>query len=242
MEEDRYHRQKLIEEIGEEGQRKIRQAKVLLVGVGGLGSPIATYLTGAGIGTLGLIDDDVVSVTNLHRQVLYTEEEVGQKKAKCARHRLQSQNGEVSIVAYSERLTQENAEAIISQYDIVVDGMDNFATRFIVSDECERQGKPYVYGAIRGMEGQVSVLCYPSQASDSESKSPAATYRTLFPDEEATLRMPHPGKAVLGTTPAVTGSVEATQALMLIGGFGSPLIGKLWTIDLATMQSFIINL
>ncbi len=236
MEEDRYQRQKLIGELGEEGQRRIRKAKVLLVGVGGLGSPIATYLTGAGIGTLGLIDDDVVSLTNLHRQVLYTEQEVGQPKALCARRRLLSQNSEVNIVAYPERLTWENAEPLISQYDIVVDGMDNFATRFIVSDVCERQGKPFVHGAIRGLEGQVSVLCTPSPDGTK------ATYRTLFPDEEATLRMPHPGKAVLGTTPAVVGSVEATQALLLIAGFGSPLTGRLWTVDLATMQSFIINL
>ncbi len=236
MEEDRYQRQKLIGELGEEGQRRIRKAKVLLVGVGGLGSPIATYLTGAGIGTLGLIDDDVVSLTNLHRQVLYTEQEVGQPKALCARRRLLSQNSEVNIVAYPERLTRENAEPLISQYDIVVDGMDNFATRFIVSDVCERQGKPFVHGAICGLEGQVSVLCTPSPDGTK------ATYRTLFPDEEATLRMPHPGKAVLGTTPAVVGSVEATQALLLIAGFGSPLTGRLWTVDLATMQSFIINL
>ncbi len=236
MEEDRYQRQKLIGELGEEGQRRIRKAKVLLVGVGGLGSPIATYLTGAGIGTLGLIDDDVVSLTNLHRQVLYTEQEVGQPKALCARRRLLSQNSEVNIVAYPERLTRENAEPLISQYDIVVDGMDNFATRFIVSDVCERQSKPFVHGAIRGLEGQVSVLCTPSPDGTK------ATYRTLFPDEEATLRMPHPGKAVLGTTPAVVGSVEATQALLLIAGFGSPLTGRLWTVDLATMQSFIINL
>ena len=241
-EEDRYHRQKLIEDIGEEGQRKIKQAKVLLVGIGGLGSPISTYLTGAGIGTLGLIDDDVVSLTNLHRQVLYTEEEVGRKKAECARHRLQSLNGEVNIIAYSERLTRQNAEAIISHYDLVVDGMDNFATRFIVSDVCERLGKPYVYGAIRGLEGQVSILCCPDKPSCGEEEAPAITYRTLFPDEEVVLRMPHPGKAVLGTTPAVIGSVEATQALMLIARFGNPLIGKLWTIDLATMQSCTINL
>lgn len=225
----RYNRQMMLEAIGEKGQRKIRQAKVLLVGMGGLGSPIATYLTGAGIGTLGLIDDDVVSLSNLHRQVLYTEEEVGQPKAECAKRRLQSQNSEVNIIAYNERLTHDNAEAIISHYDLVIDGMDNFATRYIVSDVCERQGKPYVYGAIRGLEGQVSVLR-------------RCSYRTLFPDEEATLQMPHPGKAVLGTTPAVIGSVEATQALMLIADFGEPLIDRLWTIDLATMQSYIINL
>ncbi len=231
MKENRYQRQLLLEELGEEGQAKIQRAKVLLVGVGGLGSPIATYLTGAGIGTLGLIDDDVVSVTNLHRQVLYSEEEVGQSKAECAKRRLHSLNHKVNIIAYPERLTRENADALISQYDLVIDGMDNFATRFIVSDVCEALHKPYVYGAIRGLEGQVSVLC--------QGK---CTYRSLFPDEEATLQMPHPGKQVLGTTPAVIGSVEACQAIQLIAGFGEPLIDKIWTINLATMQSFTIQL
>lgn len=231
MKEDRYHRQLLLEEIGEAGQAKIRNAKVLLVGVGGLGSPIATYLTGAGIGTLGLIDDDVVSITNLHRQVLYTEEEVGLPKAECAKRRLHSLNHEVNIVAYPERLTRENAEDLIRLYDLVIDGMDNFATRFIVSDVCEALHKPYVYGAIRGLEGQVSVLC--------QGK---CTYRSLFPDEDATLKMPHPGKQVLGTTPAVIGSVEACQALQLISSFGEPLIDKIWTINLATMQSFTVQL
>ena len=229
-EEDRYHRQILLNEIGEAGQAKIRNSKVLLVGVGGLGSPVATYLTGAGIGTLGLIDDDVVSITNLHRQVLYSEEEVGLSKAECAKRRLHALNHEVNIIAYPDRLTLQNAEAIIDQYDLVIDGMDNFATRFIVSDVCARLGKPYIYGAIRGLEGQVGVLCR------------GRTYRSLFPDEEATLRMPHPGKQVLGTTPALVGSVEATQALMLIAGFGEPLIDKLWTVNLATMQSCIIQL
>ena len=231
MKEDRYHRQVLLEEIGEAGQAKIRNAKVLLVGVGGLGSPIATYLTGAGIGTLGLIDDDVVSITNLHRQVLYSEEEVGLPKAECAKRRLHSLNHEASIVAYPERLTRENAEDLIRLYDLVIDGMDNFATRFIVSDVCEALHKPYVYGAIRGLEGQVSVLC--------QGK---CTYRSLFPDEDATLKMPHPGKQVLGTTPAVIGSVEACQALQLISSFGEPLIDKIWTINLATMQSFTVQL
>ncbi len=221
----------MLEGFGREGQRKVHAASVLLVGVGGLGSPIATYLTGAGIGKLGIIDDDVVSITNLHRQVLYTEKEVGLSKAECAKKRLTALNHDVEIVAYNERLTKENAADLISQYDLVIDGMDNFATRFVVSDTCKAQGKPYVYGAIRGLEGQVGVLCQGT-----------ATYRSLFPDEEATLKMPHPGKQVLGTTPAVVGSVEATQALMLITGIGCPLIDKMWTVNLATMQSFIINL
>ncbi len=171
----------------------------------------------------------MVSLTNFHRQVLYSEHEVGLPKAECAKRRLRALNHEVNIIAYNERLTLQNAEAIISQYDLVIDGMDNFATRFIVSDACTKLGKPYVYGAIRGLEGQVAVLC-------------RRTYRTLFPDEAATLQMPHPGKQVLGTTPAIVGSVEATQALMLIAGFGEPLIDRLWTVNLATMQTFIIQL
>ncbi len=230
-ESNRYNRQLMLEEIGEVGQRKLHSAKVLLVGVGGLGSPISTYLVGAGIGTLGIIDDDVVSISNLHRQVLYSEPEVGLSKVERAKLRLQALNHEVEIVAYNARLTKENAEAIISQYDLVVDGMDNFATRFIVSDACEALRKPYVYGAIRGLEGQVSVLCHGK-----------CTYRSLFPDEEATLQMPHPGKAVLGTTPAVVGSVEACQAMQLIAGFGEPLIDKMWMINLGNMQSYTIQL
>lgn len=229
--EKRYSRQMLLEGLGEEGQRRIRGAKVLLVGAGGLGSPIATYLVGAGIGRLGLVDNDVVSLTNLHRQVLYTEKEVGLPKALCAKRRLELLNHDVEIIAYPERLTQENASETISQYDIVVDGMDNFATRFVVSDVCTEQNKPYVYGAIRGLEGQVSVFCVGR-----------TTYRSLFPDEAATLQMPHPGKQVLGTTPAVVGSVEATQVLLLVSGMGQPLVDRMWTVDLATMQSYIIQL
>lgn len=221
----------MLQEIGEQGQRKLRSAKVLLVGVGGLGSPISTYLTGAGIGTLGLIDNDVVSITNLHRQVLYTEAEVGLPKALCAQKRLHDLNSEVEIKAFNDRLTPDNAERFIADYDIVVDGIDNFATRYLISDVCAKLHKPYVYGAIRGMEGQVAVLCKGN-----------ATYRTLFPDEQAMLEMPHPGKAVLGTTPAVVGSVEACQALQLAAGFGQPLVDRLWTVDLATMQTYTLEL
>lgn len=228
---DRYNRQTMLSEIGEAGQKKIRKAKVLLIGVGGLGSPIATYLTGAGIGKLGLVDDDVVDITNLHRQVLYTEEQAGMKKAECAKQRLTAINHEVEIEAYPFRLTKDNAEDLIKDYDIVVDGMDNFATRYIVSDTCEKLHKPYVYGAIRGLEGQVAVLCKGER-----------TYRSLLPDEQAVLSMPHPGKAVLGTTPAVVGSVEACQVIQLAAGFGSPLIDKLWTVNLGTMESMVIEM
>ena len=221
----RYDRQMLLPEIGEQGQRLLSQAKVLIVGAGGLGSPIALYLAGAGVGTLGLMDDDTVSITNLHRQVLYDERMIGLPKAECARKRLLSLNSSITVQALNCRLTKENAEEIISQYDIIVDGCDNFATRYIISDACQALAKPYVYGAICGLRGQVSVLC-----------KGHATYRTLYPEEQ-TATLPHPGKQVVGPTPGVIGSIQALQAILLICRTGNPLIDKLWTIDLRTLQT-----
>ena len=157
--DNRYDRQILLPEIGAEGQRKLSQAKVLIVGAGGLGSPIALYLAGAGVGVIGLMDDDKVSVSNLHRQVLYDETQVDMPKAECAKQRLNALNSDIIINAYPHRLTKDNASTIISQYDIVVDATDNFATRFIISDVCQALGKPYVYGAICGLDGQGAVLC-----------------------------------------------------------------------------------
>lgn len=227
----RYHRQILLPELGEEGHEKLRKARVLIVGVGGLGSPIALYLTGAGIGTIGLLDDDVVSVTNLHRQVLYAETEVGQSKAECAAKRLAQLNSEVRLVPLACRLTAENASEIISQYDIVVDGCDNFATRYVIDEVCRQQRKPYVYGSIQDLDGQVAVF--------GVGENPKY-YTDLFPKEEVADYTP--SKAVLGVTPAVVGSVEATQVLQLIGGFGDPLVNRLWSVDLRSMMSFVVNI
>lgn len=228
---ERYHRQMLLPEMGEAGQEKLRNARVLLVGVGGLGSPIATYLTGAGVGTIGLMDDDVVSVTNLHRQVLYTEEEVGLSKVECAVKRLAAQNSEVKLVPYACRLTEENAAEIIRDYDLVVDGCDNFASRYVIDTVCRAQKKPYVYGSIQGLAGQVCVF--------GVGKSPKY-YTDLYPKEET--QDYTPSKAVLGVTPAIVGSVEANQVLQLITGIGTPLVNRLWTIDLYTMESHVFDL
>lgn len=228
----RYDRQLILPEIGEEGQRKLSQSKVLIVGVGGLGSPISLYLTGAGVGTIGLVDDDVVSITNLQRQVLYSEPELGMKKAECAAKQLTALNGDVKVISYSTRLTERNAKELIGQYDIVIDGCDNFATRYLINDCCLELGKVYVYGAIGGFEGQVSVFNYQGNTN----------YRTLYPDEKEMTEMPVPSKGVLGVTPAVVGSVEANEAIKVICGFGDVLAGKLWTIDLRTMQTNIILL
>ena len=225
----RYERQLLLPEVGEDGQRRLAQAKVLIVGVGGLGSPIALYLAGAGVGTLGLIDDDVVSVSNLQRQVLYAEAQVGEPKVKCARERLLALNSGITVNIHQQKLLAENARELIASYDIVVDGTDNAMVRYVISDMCQTLGKTYVYGAICGFEGQVSVLCRGK-----------ATYRTLYPDEQD-LKDAHAAKAVIGVTPAIVGSVEAAQVLQLICGYGEPLTDKLWTIDLRTMQTFVIR-
>lgn len=224
----RYDRQMILPEIGEEGQKKLLDAKVLIVGVGGLGSPIALYLAGAGVGCIGLVDDDVVSISNLQRQVLYSEKELGKSKAVCAAERLSAFNSEIKVQPYSTRLTEDNARDIIREYDMVVDGCDNFATRYLINDICIEQGKPYIYGAICGFEGQVSVFNFGNRKK---------SYRNLYPDEEEMKRMPPPPKGVMGITPAVVGSIEATEVLKVIGGFGDVLAGELWTIDLRTLQS-----
>lgn len=229
---NQYHRQTLLPEIGEEGQQKLKQAKVLIVGVGGLGCPIALYLATAGVGCLGLIDDDVVSLSNLHRQVLYDEADIEQPKAQCAVRHLQKKNSDIELTAYPMRLTKENAETLIHDYDIVVDGCDNHATRYLISDVCHRLQKPYVYAAIGAFQGQVGILCYDHDAP---------TYRTLFPDEEAMLSV-EAGKGVIGTTPAVVGSIAANEVLKLTVGFGEALIGKVLFIDLLTLDIQKINL
>lgn len=232
MIENRYHRQLLLSEIGEEGQEKLRRARVLIVGVGGLGSPIALYLTGAGVGTIGLIDDDTVSISNLQRQVLYTESEVGMPKAVCAARRLKALNSQTTIIPYPIRLTEENAHHIIGQYDVVVDGCDNFHTRYLISDTCAALHIPYIYGAIAEFTGQVAILCYGKTGK---------TYRDLFPDEEK--KSPQQGRnGVVGTTPAIVGGMEANETLKLICGYGQPLIDRLWTIDLRNLQCLMIEL
>lgn len=229
MDSERYSRQTGLPEIGPQGQAKISRARVLIVGVGGLGSPISLYLAGAGVGHIGLVDDDVVSPSNLHRQVLYTTAETGQSKAAQAARRLTALNPDVEVTALAVRLTEDNAEEIVSNYDIVVDGCDNYATRYIIDDVCRRLGKPYVYGAVCGFEGQASVF-------HATPSSPG--YRNLYP----TPPPPPASKALAGMTPGVVGSILAHETLKLICGYGPTLDGRLWTINLLTMESFTLAL
>ncbi len=227
---NRYSRQTMLPEIGEAGQERLQKARVLIVGVGGLGSPIALYLTAAGVGCLGLVDDDVVSLSNLQRQVLYTEAEVGAPKVECARRRLSGLNGTTRIETYPTRLTAENAGSIIANYDLVVDGCDNAATRYLIDEECARQGKPYVYGSIAAFEGQVSVFNYRG----------GPRYSDLYPRPEV-IPPAQPG-GVIGSIPGVIGSIQATEAIKIIAGCGEVLSGKLYCTNLLTLQHEIIEL
>ena len=171
---ERYSRQIMLPEIGNEGQKKLSEASVLLVGVGGLGSPISLYLTGAGIGRIGLIDADVVSESNLQRQVLYTEQEIGLPKVECAKRRLHALSRNIQIDTYQEFFSEKNAMSLVKKYDLVIDGCDNFATRYLINDCCVATGKPYIYGTIGEFFGQASVFNYQG----------GMTYRDLYPDEQ----------------------------------------------------------
>lgn len=229
--ENRYERQTALPEIGTEGQVRLKQARVLIIGLGGLGCPAALYLNAAGIGMLRLVDDDVVSWSNLQRQVLYTEADLGQSKAMCAASRLQAQNGSTRLEAYTCRVNENNIDSLLEGIDAVIDACDNFATRYIVSDACLRAHIPYIYGAVRGFEGQVSVCGVPPRLR---------TYRDLYPDQEVLCTLP-PDRRVVSMTPAVVGSVQAAEVLKLLLGCGEPLCGRLWTIDLRTLDTHILT-
>lgn len=224
----RYSRQMILPELGESGQNKLKTAKVLVVGAGGLGCPALQYLSAAGVGTIGVIDDDTVDISNLHRQIMYNEGDVGKQKVLCIKEKLALANPHVEIRSYSERLTVENALEIIEQYDIVLDGSDNFATRYLINDACVILNKPFVYGAIFQFDGQVSVFNYNN----------GPTYRCLFPEPPTEGTMPSCSEAgVIGILPGIIGSFQASEVIKLITGIGEPLSGELFMIDLRTNTS-----
>lgn len=220
-EKERYSRHLALAEVGEEGQEKIRRARVLVVGAGGLGSPILLYLAAAGVGTLGMLDDDTVSESNLQRQILYDTLCVGRPKTEIAAEKLKALNPYVEVVPLPFRLDGENADRIISEYDIVVDATDNLLSRYIIDDACARAGKPFVYGSICEFEGQVSVFHYQGGPS----------YRDLYPYHEGVpdFRQP-PG--VIGALPGVVGSLQASETIKIILGRQEVLSGKLLLVNL----------
>jgi molybdopterin/thiamine biosynthesis adenylyltransferase len=203
----RYQKQIMLDDIGINGQLKIKGSKVAVVGAGGLGCPILQYLVAAGIGRIGIIDFDVVELSNLHRQTLYTPDDTGKLKAEVALQKLSAQNPYVEITAHPELLNEENAESLLSGYDLVVDGCDNFATRYTVNDTCVKLNKPLVYGSILGYEGQLAVF----------NLKGSRNLRDLFPEPPDAADVPNCSEnGVLGTLPAIIGSMMAHETLQVV--------------------------
>ena len=223
----RYSRHFLLPEVGEDGQAKLLQAKVLMVGAGGLGSPSAYYLAAAGVGTLGIIDNDVVDISNLQRQILHANDRVGMAKVESAKKTLEGLNPDVKVIPYQAKLTSENIMEIIKDYDLVIDGCDNFPTRYLVNDACVLTGKPNVHGSIFQFEGQATVF-YPG-------KGPC--YRCLYPEPPPAEMAPSCAEAgVLGVLPGLIGVIEALEAVKLILGKGESLVGRLLHFNTLTME------
>src|SRR5579862_9570338 len=223
----RYSRHLILPEVGVEGQRRLKASRILLVGAGGLGSPAALYLAAAGVGTLGLVDFDVVDVTNLQRQVIHGTADVGRPKLDSAADRIRDINPHVAVERFDTRLTSANALEIIQPFDLVVDGTDNFATRYLVNDACVLTGRPNVYGSIFRFEGQASVFATPD----------GPCYRCLFREPPPPGLVPSCAEGgVLGVLPGLVGTIQATEAIKLIVGIGEPLIGRLLLVDALTAQ------
>ena len=236
---ERYQRQIILPEFGEEGQQKLLKAKVLVIGAGGLGCPVLQYLVAAGIGTIGIVDDDTVALNNLHRQVLYSVNDIGLSKAEKATKILQQLNPGIKIIPYNERLTTQNAFMIIDDFDIIIDGTDNFSTRYMINDACVLLSKPLVYGAISQFEGQVSVF----NPQPLKGSNEAVNYRDLFPDPPRDGEVLNCAEAgVLGVLPGIIGTMMANETIKLITEIGEPLINQLLTYNALNNQVYILNL
>jgi adenylyltransferase/sulfurtransferase len=227
-ERQRYRRHLQLAEIGEAGQQRLRQARVLVVGAGGLGCPILQYLAAAGVGTLGLADADNVELTNLPRQILYGPADVGQPKVEAAARALGRLNELVTYQLHRVRVSPDNVRELVAAYDVVVDGSDNFPTRYLLNDACVSLGKPLVSGAIYKFEGQVSVFNYQG----------GPTYRCLFPEPPSAAEAPDCNTTgVLNVLPGLIGTVQATEALKVVLGLGEVLSGRLWILDTLSFQT-----
>lgn len=205
----RYSRQTMLPEIGDPGQNKLKQARVLVIGAGGLGCPVLQYISTAGVGTIGIVDFDKIEIHNLHRQILYTENQVGLSKALMAKEKLETLNPLIKVAAFKAKLTTENAVQIIQDFDVIVDGSDNFTTRYLVNDTCVALGKPLVYGSILGFEGQLAVFNHQGSKN----------LRDLFPNPPNPKEVPNCSlNGVLGTLPGMIGTMMAHETLKLIIG------------------------
>jgi adenylyltransferase/sulfurtransferase len=223
----RYARHLILPEVGEEGQRKLKAARVLCVGTGGLGSPLALYLAAAGVGTLGLVDFDVVDASNLQRQIIHSTADIGRKKLDSAAEKLKALNPNLNVIKHDTLLSSANALDILKDYDVIADGTDNFPTRYLVNDACVLLGKPNAYGSIFRFEGQASVF----------ATTDGPSYRCLYPEPPPPGLVPSCAEGgVLGILPGLVGVIQATEAIKLILGIGTTLVGRLLLIDALNMR------
>ena len=230
---ERYSRHLILPEVGMDGQRRLKQTRVLVVGAGGLGSPVGMYLAAAGIGTIGLVDFDHVDASNLHRQVLYSREDVGKAKLDAAIQRLEQVNPHTEFIPHPVKLSSDNALEIIADYDLVIDGTDNFPTRYLVNDACVLSGKPNIYGSIFRFEGQISVF----------SGDVGPCYRCLFAEPPPPELVPSCAEGgVLGVLPGIIGCLQANEAIKLAAGIGDSMIGRLLLFDALRMRFHEVKL
>lgn len=226
---ERYARHIVLPEIGGAGQQRLKQARVLVIGAGGLGAPVLEYLAAAGVGTLGVVDDDTVSLSNLQRQVIHGTDTVGMLKTHSAKATIARINPNTTVEAHTIRLTPDNAAALVARYDVVVDGSDNFETRYTVADACANEGKPLVHAAVGRFDGSVTVL---KPFEDDKDGKPNPSYRDLFPEAPPPGLVPSCAEAgVLGALTGVVGTLQAMEAIKLITGIGEPLVGRLLLYD-----------
>ena len=235
---ERYERQIILPELGETGQQKLLSARVLVIGAGGLGCPALLYLAAAGVGTIGIVDNDIVSLNNLHRQVLFSMEDTGLQKIAVAKRKLRELNPDIKVDSYGLRLSNKNALELFEQYDIILDCTDNFPTRYMINDACLLSKKPLIFGAISKFEGQVAIF----NAGWGEGID-SVNYRDLFPDLPGRNEIKNCEEGgVIGVLPGVVGALMANEAIKLIAGFGEPLINRMLIIDLLTYQQRIIKI
>ncbi|TPI36379.1 molybdopterin-synthase adenylyltransferase MoeB [Mesorhizobium sp. B3-1-6] len=226
---ERYARHIVLPEIGGPGQQKLKRARVLVIGAGGLGAPVLEYLAAAGVGTLGIVDDDTVSLSNLQRQVIHGSDTIGMAKTDSAREAIMRINPNVTVESHRLRLTEANAQALVARYDVVIDGSDNFETRYAVADACAGEKKPLVTAAVGRFDGSVTVL-KPFEAGADGKRNPS--YRDLFPEAPPEGLVPSCAVAgIVGALTGVVGTLEAMEAIKLITGIGEPLIGRLLLYD-----------
>lgn len=232
---DRFERQHILPGFGKEAQHKLKQAKVLVIGAGGLGCPVLLYLAAAGVGTIGIVDGDVVSLSNLNRQVLFGEGDLGLYKAETAAHFLKAKYHDIKINCIPEFITTQNVNAIFSKYDLIIDGSDNFPTRYLVNDACVLLGKPLVFGAVYQNEGQVSIL--------NGNRENSINYRDIFPDPPTAYEIPNCSETgVLGVLPGIIGTLQAAEAIKFITGYGDTLVDKMLFYNLLSHQSYTMEL